>query len=90
MSISSDSNSPTYSGKPSCVRASPRAGYDSSSLSSDCSSESCVVSLLSVAAAPSVFNVSLKTAKCNKHFHVIQQDNDVGITSEGALTVASL
>ena len=60
MSISSDSNSPTYSGRPSCVRASPRAGYDSSSLSSDCSSESCVVSMLSAAAGPSVVNVLLK------------------------------
>lgn len=76
MSISSDSNSPTYSGRPSCVRASPRAGYESSSLSSDWSSDS-VVSLMS-AAGPSVFKVSLKTAKWNKQFHVISQVKDGG------------
>ena len=40
MSISSDSNKPTYSGRPSCVRASERVGYDSSSSSSS-SSEVC-------------------------------------------------
>ena len=34
MSISSDSNKSTYSGRPSCVSASERAGYDSSSSSS--------------------------------------------------------